>query len=279
MLRDPWRSCALQLRQIEQELQQTRKFLADIRSRLQTTALAPLEVEQLVERLQNAVENVQMLYEAVCEQSESLVSATASVYAERERYRDLFERAHDAYLVTDVHGVIREANPQAAALLNTPAEFLIGVPLASFVVTDQRPTFRREFMRLGSVQRVEEWRVALQPHNMPSMQASLAVNTIPDAMARATLLRWSIRDTTERANVATLWRLARGRQQAVCTIAKTDRGLEIGVQSEGATQIRELFSGWDEVLPRAQALRVTMKADGWQDVSSALRPAAQSASA
>src|SRR5262245_32154856 len=51
----------------------------------------------------------------------------------RLRYQELFYSSPEAYLETDVHGLIREANHAAAALLQVRREFLVDKPLASFV--------------------------------------------------------------------------------------------------------------------------------------------------
>ena len=242
-------------------------FVARIDSQLLGGELSTNDVAELVESLHNALEEVRTLHETICLQSDHLAAALATAHAERERYRYLFEHAPDAYLVSDLHGLIREANPQASTLLNTPLEFLIGVPLANFVNSEQRPMFRREFARLGSVERVEEWRVTLQPHNMPPIQASLSVSTVPEPSGRHTVLRWLLRDITERTAVATLWRAGRNRQQAICTVAKTPAGLEFSVQTDGSPGLREVFATWEEVLRRAHTVRATMKVEGWQEVA------------
>jgi PAS domain S-box-containing protein len=53
--------------------------------------------------------------------------------AERERYADLFERAPDAYLVTDRFGVVRDANAAAVQLFSLEMRFLRGKPMSAFV--------------------------------------------------------------------------------------------------------------------------------------------------
>jgi len=55
-----------------------------------------------------------------------LVAARETVKVERHRYQELFEFAPDGYLVTDMTGVIQEANCAAAALLNSSQQFLAG---------------------------------------------------------------------------------------------------------------------------------------------------------
>ena len=53
--------------------------------------------------------------------------------AERERYADLFERAPDAYMVTDRFGVVRDANAAVVQLFAIETRFLRGKPIASFI--------------------------------------------------------------------------------------------------------------------------------------------------
>lgn len=53
--------------------------------------------------------------------------------AERERYADLFERAPDAYLVTDRFGVIRDANAAAVQLFALEIRYLRGKPISAFL--------------------------------------------------------------------------------------------------------------------------------------------------
>ena len=63
--------------------------------------------------------------------------------------RDGFEQAPAAYLVTDHHGIISDANPDATRLLNRPYRRLIGRPLTAFVTPEERAIFRRMLGRIG----------------------------------------------------------------------------------------------------------------------------------
>jgi PAS domain S-box-containing protein len=251
------------LHRVQRGIEQIHEFVARIDDRLTSDALSRDDVLELSEHLHNALEEVQTLYEAVCQQADHLASALSSAHAERERYRHLFEHAPHAYIVTDVHGVIREANPLASSLLNTPPEFLVGVPLASFVEQTDRPTFRRDFTRLTGLERVEEWQVSMRPHNAPAFQASLSVSVVPDHSGRVSVLRWMIRDITDRAQVATLWRMKFGRMHAQCSVAKTAAGLEVIVEKDGAPAQREVFPSWPEVMRQSTILRAALKTEGW----------------
>ena len=71
--------------------------------------------------------------------------AHAEVAEERRRYQHLFQYAPDAYLLTDLSGIIREANHSAAHLLGVQPRFLVGKTLVSFVAAEDRaPAARRD---------------------------------------------------------------------------------------------------------------------------------------
>jgi len=63
--------------------------------------------------------------------------------AERQHYIDFFEQASEAYLVTDLAGIIGEANGAAVDLLQRRKRELRGAALAAAVTLDHRPEFRR----------------------------------------------------------------------------------------------------------------------------------------
>jgi len=63
--------------------------------------------------------------------------------AERRHYLDFFESASEAYVVTDLAGIIGEANGAAVDLLQRRKRELRGASLAVAVTLDHRPEFRR----------------------------------------------------------------------------------------------------------------------------------------
>src|SRR5438874_6591297 len=65
---------------------------------------------QTFEELSTAFEELSAAESELRSQADALAETRAEVDAERQRYRDLFEFAPDGYLVTDLAGVIREAN-------------------------------------------------------------------------------------------------------------------------------------------------------------------------
>jgi PAS domain S-box-containing protein len=114
--------------------------------------------------------------------------------SERQRYSEFFEYAPDAYLVTDEHGSVREANRAAAELLGLPAPALAGKPLAAYVAEAERHAFRA-FLAKASAQpdeAVSAWRGALTPRGAKTA-VELRVRAMPVPGANSGALYWLVR--------------------------------------------------------------------------------------
>src|SRR5262245_32943156 len=109
-----------------------------------------------------ALEELQVAQEALLEQNRALEDAQLALATERQRYHDHFMFAPDGYLVTDLRGIIREANQAMAALLHTQVRFLLGKRLALFVPHDEKQAFRSALALLRQSDRIQEWKMHLQ---------------------------------------------------------------------------------------------------------------------
>jgi PAS domain S-box-containing protein len=69
---------------------------------------------------------------------------------ERQQYQNFFEQASEAYVVTDAHGTIAEANGAAVDILQRRKRYLRGKPLVTLVALEQRSEFRRRLQALGA---------------------------------------------------------------------------------------------------------------------------------
>lgn len=186
-------------------------------------SLSPFEmvlrgVREANARLEQSITSLQRVEEQLRQQNERLIAAHHAVEKERSRYQALFDFAPDGYLVTGLEGAIREANTAAAAILNTPKTLLPGQSLSEFVVRADRELFRERLhqLHLGSLERLEDWEVSLQPRNRPPIPAALTVVSERTAPAVASL-RWLIRDVTERKRLEkerARWLVGRARAQA-----------------------------------------------------------------
>jgi signal transduction histidine kinase/PAS domain-containing protein len=115
-----------------------------------------------------------------------------------ERESGLAEFLPDPYLVTDAHGVIRQANPAAAALFNRPQWYLVGKPLAVLVDTDQRGEFRRAMTGLlRHRDRIDDWTIAFRPtgEDCAPFEATITVGAVHDTAGELVALRWLLRRT------------------------------------------------------------------------------------
>ena len=121
----------------------------------------------------------------------------AGMDRERALYRDLFDRAPDAYVVTDEVGKILDANNAAAALFGKLPMHVVGKPLPIFVTADDRREFRRALLALGhetyldfEVRFDSEWGV--RDIEVRALRAR-------EERTSRVFVRWILRDITERS--------------------------------------------------------------------------------
>src|SRR5262249_13223918 len=71
-------------------------------------------------------------------QNDELVANRATLEFERSRYQELFNFAPDGYVVTNLRGLIQDANVAACRLLIRDQQSLIGFPFAQFFAPGDR---------------------------------------------------------------------------------------------------------------------------------------------
>lgn len=145
------------------------------------------------------LEELRVAVEELRQQNEALAAAQVVIETERQRYQDLFEFAPDGYLVTDMVGMIREANRGAASLLNVPQQRLVGKPMAAFITQAERQDFRSRLNQLHQkVSSVQDYEVRLQPSRGQPFDAALRVAIVGDPGGKSVTFRWLLRDITAR---------------------------------------------------------------------------------
>ena len=159
----------------------------------------PEEQESLmwesIDQLSNAFEEVYAVMEELHLRVEQLEVTNRSLVAERQHYQDLFEFAPIGYLVTDLNGVIREANQTAARLLNIPQiSYLVNKPLVVFVAKEDRGDFHNHISQLQT-NKGSKWQVLLQPRQGASFLATCTVVVRDEAGAMG--LSWLLQDITD----------------------------------------------------------------------------------
>ncbi|MFL5341817.1 MAG: PAS domain-containing protein, partial [Gemmataceae bacterium] len=152
------------------------------------------------------------------ERSEQLEQAVRVAQDLRLRYQELFDFAPDGFVVTDHLGQIVEANHEAAALLCTPKEFLIGKPLACFIANGWRTVLYDYLTRPQRDRGAEEWQTLLQPRRGKPRHTALTVAVIADDRGGPACYRWNLRDLTAQKS---LERTARVEKTLVDSIVET----------------------------------------------------------
>jgi PAS domain S-box-containing protein len=206
----------------------------------------PEALGESLEELRTALEELQVSEEALRQQNEELAKMRGALEEQRQRYRELFEFAPDAYLVTDADANIREANRAAALLFGVEARFLAGKPLITFVDPEQHPAFLTELSRLPRARRRHEWELRLRPRSGQPVDALATVDVVSDPEGRPSTLRWLLHDFSER-------------KRADVEIRTQNAALE-GRVRERTTQVERAQQRTEELLAREQAARADAEA-------------------
>jgi PAS domain-containing protein len=101
-------------------------------------------------------------------QNEALFSAKLELEGSSAVFRDLFEFAPCAYVVTDPDTAIIYANNAASTLLRRPKNALVGKPLICFVPLEDRSLFRAAVVRSNLSSEVTSWPAVLLPSGAPA---------------------------------------------------------------------------------------------------------------
>ena len=157
-----------------------------------------LQLVTTLEELRLAIEELHVAEEELITQNEQLIAAQQQAEAERERYQTLFELAPDGYLVTDINGIVREANRAAATLLGIDQKYLQGKPLANYVAQPERANFRSLLRQIRATGRLQGWELGLQQRSGETITAEITVETVLDREGQVVTLRWQLRDISDR---------------------------------------------------------------------------------
>jgi PAS domain S-box-containing protein len=159
--------------------------------------ISPDLLPQAFKELYNTSKVVQLAAEELYEQNEELIQTRNCLETERQHYQELFDFAPDAYLVTNIEGIIQEANFTAAKLLNVSKQFLVGKPMINFVPVEERQHLRSELLQLSQSDRVKELFIRLQQRHSELFDAALTVAVARNSQGQATSLRWIVRNISE----------------------------------------------------------------------------------
>jgi PAS domain S-box-containing protein len=169
--------------------------LADMRRRVEQLLDGAEAGGGPLEELLASVEELRVAEEDLRGQNEELTAAHLQIQEERRRYQQLFHYAPDAYLLTDLAGIVREANWSAARLLNVQPQFMPGKAIVSLVAPEDRARIRAELGRWQSEPTPKSLEVRLQPRRGEPFDAAITLS-VARGGSRDTAIgfRWLVRD-------------------------------------------------------------------------------------
>jgi PAS domain S-box-containing protein len=190
--------------QVRRELLALGERVERLRSGALSDADHQTAFEEALAELQTSLEELRVAEEELRRQHEELVAAHDTLERERVRYRDLFEFAPDALLVTDLGGVVREANEAASELLALRIDSMRGKPLLSFVPVEERALFRAALGRAREGMTVRGLDLMLRPRVGAPFRAALTIAPMREPGGTLSELRWMVRDTSPQREAETV---------------------------------------------------------------------------
>ena len=152
-----------------------------------------------LEELSVALEELTVTAEDLHSHADDLTRTRAELELESIRYRELFDLAPEAYFVTDLNGIITEANRAANSLLDAHSrQGLTGTAMALMFSGPSARAFYGVLRRIGAgLEERIEIQLEVQWRDVPPLRvAALAAPVAnPDGSIRG--VRWIFRDITE----------------------------------------------------------------------------------
>ncbi|AUT00231.1 transcriptional regulator [Nostoc sp. CENA543] len=174
------------------------KQLADLYQTASVLPWIPPDLlPQAFKELYSNSKMVQLAAEQLYQHNAELLQTRSLLEAERLHYYDLFEFAPDAYFVTNVEGIIQEANLAAVQLLNVSKQMLIGQSMLNFICIEERENFRLELNRILYSDSNKEILLCIQADRDKVFDASLTVTVVRNQSGKPTGLRWLLRHMTQ----------------------------------------------------------------------------------
>ncbi|HEY0511039.1 MAG TPA: ATP-binding protein [Thermoanaerobaculia bacterium] len=147
--------------------------------------------------LQGHLAELEVAYEELEQQNQELITTREELETQRHRYLQLFDQAPFAYLVTDVQGIVEEANQTAVKLLGLRPLLSAGMPFTSFLGGADRSRFRELLPRVREGAGAVEAEVTLRRRDGTQFPGVLTAVRDLDGQQGKVRLRWAVRDVSE----------------------------------------------------------------------------------
>lgn len=162
-------------------------------SRLTQTIATEAEQSDLADDLRRCDVELSLAGQWLHELHEELEQMRVLLERVQAQYLEIFANAPEAYVMTDARGVICDANPAAATLLEMEPSVLTGKLLISFVARGDTRAFRAALHRLKEAAPPRTLSLHLRPRGKRPFPVSLSIGTIHDAHGQTIGHRWTLR--------------------------------------------------------------------------------------
>src|SRR5262249_5513441 len=173
-----------------------------------------------LDRLEALLNEVRAEAEVVRQQRQKAEKALAEIQQQRLRLREQFAFAPDGWVVTDLQGVIEEANFAAATLFQARTDYLVQKPLGLLIAEEVRSRFYRHLMALVRGDAVlSDWRIRLRRPQGVEANVSVSASPSVDERGQSQSLYWQFRDDSARVRVEGALAAERGFASSVLNVA------------------------------------------------------------
>ena len=174
--------------------------LALMRSRLSTLerkaeqpqADAAKLLGECVRELKHTFEFLEAAGERLADADKDLKKVQSSVIHEQDRFRSLVDLLSDAFVATDLAGVIVTGNAAAGRLLNVSPRALVGRPLHMFL-NGERVEFIQFIKAVPETPEIPERQIQLRPRERHFVKVTARVGIVRDPDGRPSALHWLLR--------------------------------------------------------------------------------------
>jgi two-component system, NarL family, sensor histidine kinase UhpB len=123
--------------------------------------------------LSTALEELSAAEEELCLQNEQLITANDEIARSEARYQHLYNYAPDSFLVTDLHGKIKNANRAASFLFDKALNFVIGKPLIIFFIQEDHQKIYALLNQLKAGQTISGYETQIKREMEPVVDVSI----------------------------------------------------------------------------------------------------------
>jgi PAS domain S-box-containing protein len=175
----------------------TQHSIEQLHEAVEALAIPPAPGDDPRIRLLDALEELQVADEELRQRNDDLINASEEVESERRRYRELFDSAPDAYVVTTDEGKIIEANRAAQTMLSVGSDGLHGRLLVTFAEGDHRRVLRTILTEVARNGAVSDRTVTMTDPEGVRRDTSVSVAVDPQTVPPRPL-KWIFKDISER---------------------------------------------------------------------------------